>query len=100
MKARWKVLTSTPIKKVLLCFNGISMLLLIATLVYFVIAVDVLNSDFDKVVHTNEVKAVVLQRPWCLLNVDVNIRRTLCKIIGIDKPLALVKAAAEVEFSH
>ena len=36
----------------------------------------------------------------CLFNIDVNVGFTFIKVIGIDKPFALVKAAAEVEFSH
>ena len=50
--------------------------------------------------HQNVVEAVVRQWPWCLLNVELNVGRTFSKVICIHKAFALVKAAAEVEFSH
>lgn len=56
---RWKSLTATPVKKGLLFFNGISIILAIAVIIYFVIAMRQLDNAYDDVLHTNEVQSLI-----------------------------------------
>ncbi len=60
LKDQWNNLTSTPVKKFLLAFNGISIIVAIAVMIYFIIALEKLNNSFDNVIETGAIKLSIV----------------------------------------